>query len=322
VHLPLPPAKVRIFSKLPAPAVKQKDPSDFPHRGVLCDACDAPVFGVRYKCTQCADIDICENCENRVFPYQRRHVQPQSDSNETFQRFTNFHPLTHIFVKLYKPTSSFNDLLLKIPSLYGEDGENQPQEQKKNPLTRSSSRHAIMPASEKEEPSRSDGEPLEVRMDRMTLYDLNQVMAIEKESFFSPYEKEFFKRCLLSRHMHLCVARVQRPMMQEGRFVEEDIAGYIMFCLSDKKCLKIMSIAVAATYRRQGIGETLMRTALLGGMDMGAKRASLHVNVWNLGAQHLYKKFGFSPVDWVNDYYKDENDDALLMHCAMDKVRL
>jgi len=35
-----------------------------------------------------------------------------------------------------------------------------------------------------------------------------------------------------------------------------------------------------------------------------------------------YKKFGFTPVDWVHDYYKDENDDALLMHCAMDKVKL
>jgi len=61
--------------------------------------------------------------------------------------------------------------------------------------------------------------------------------------------------------------------------------------LSHKRCLKIMSIAVASNYRRKGVGETLLRTALLSGMHMSAKRASLHVNVWNLGAQHLVNSF-------------------------------
>ncbi|KAJ2365229.1 hypothetical protein H4S01_003363, partial [Coemansia sp. RSA 2610] len=33
------------------------------HPGVYCDACDAPIVGVRYKCGNCYDYDLCAKCE-------------------------------------------------------------------------------------------------------------------------------------------------------------------------------------------------------------------------------------------------------------------
>lgn len=34
------------------------------HKNVLCDKCDQTIFGVRYKCIDCPDFDLCQSCEN------------------------------------------------------------------------------------------------------------------------------------------------------------------------------------------------------------------------------------------------------------------
>ncbi|XP_044310366.1 sequestosome-1 isoform X2 [Varanus komodoensis] len=43
----------------------QERPPNVVHPNVICDGCDGPVVGARFKCTVCSDYDLCSACEGK-----------------------------------------------------------------------------------------------------------------------------------------------------------------------------------------------------------------------------------------------------------------
>ncbi|KAI9825858.1 MAG: hypothetical protein M1832_000799 [Thelocarpon impressellum] len=65
-------------------AEDQSRQDGYVHRGVSCSSCDAyPIRGARYRCANCFDFDLCENCEG-----------------------LQTHPMTHVFIKILVPMPS------------------------------------------------------------------------------------------------------------------------------------------------------------------------------------------------------------------------
>jgi len=67
-ELPRAPAAAAPLPPLPVPSVAQVPTASAPpappviHRGVLCDMCDSVVEGIRHKCLDCPDYDLCTRC--------------------------------------------------------------------------------------------------------------------------------------------------------------------------------------------------------------------------------------------------------------------
>ncbi|MBN1306127.1 MAG: ribosomal protein S18-alanine N-acetyltransferase [Anaerolineales bacterium] len=76
----------------------------------------------------------------------------------------------------------------------------------------------------------------------------------------------------------------------------------------------IATVAVHPQVRRQGIGHCLVQTALEQAVVEGAVRVLLEVRAGNLVAQQLYSEFGFEVVGRRRGYYRDNDEDALLMN--------
>jgi ribosomal-protein-alanine N-acetyltransferase len=75
----------------------------------------------------------------------------------------------------------------------------------------------------------------------------------------------------------------------------------------------IATIAVHPDYRGQGIARRLVRVALKEAILKGMGEATLEVRANNLAAQNLYRRFGFEIVGQRPRYYRDNNEDAIIM---------
>lgn len=143
----------------------------------------------------------------------------------------------------------------------------------------------------------------------MAWADLGQVLAIDRMSFSLPWPESAYRYELADNPASLqWIAETMPPESAQG-----NIAGMIVVWLVLDEA-HIATLAVHPDYRERGIGKQLLSVALRESTHKGAQRAMLEVRAGNLAAQNLYHKFGFEVVSRRPRYYKDNNEDALLMN--------
>lgn len=138
---------------------------------------------------------------------------------------------------------------------------------------------------------------------KMTVEDIAAVVELDQISFSLPWPERSFRFELTDNPASRCwVAEA------DGRVV----AMLVAWLFVDEA--HIANIATHPEYRRQGIARKLLSYTLQSAMREGVQSSFLEVRESNLPAQEMYRKFGYVEVGRRKRYYRDNNEDAILMN--------
>ncbi len=101
-----------------------------------------------------------------------------------------------------------------------------------------------------------------------------------------------------------------------GRYLVAELDGRIVGYIGAHVIMDeahVTTFGVHPDCRRRGIGERLLVEMLRRAMDAGCRRVTLEVRESNLGAQALYRRYGFAPISRRRAYYSDDQEDAVVM---------
>ncbi|HEY3477239.1 MAG TPA: ribosomal protein S18-alanine N-acetyltransferase [Anaerolineales bacterium] len=143
---------------------------------------------------------------------------------------------------------------------------------------------------------------------RMTVEDVPAVVDLDRQSFSLPWPERSFRFELTDNPASRCwVAEL-----------EDRVVGMIVVWLIVDE-VHVATLAIHPDYRRQGIGKRLLAYALIEMMREGAHSSFLEVRESNLPAQAMYRKFGYEVSGRRRRYYRDNDEDAILM--SLDSLR-
>ena len=137
---------------------------------------------------------------------------------------------------------------------------------------------------------------------KMTVDDVTTVVDLDQKSFSLPWPERSFRFELTDNPASRCwVAEL------DGKVV-----GMIVVWLIVDEA-HVATLATHPDHRRQGIGKRLLAHALSQIMLDGARSSFLEVRASNLAAQEMYRKFGYEATGRRRHYYRDNDEDAILM---------
>jgi ribosomal-protein-alanine N-acetyltransferase len=137
---------------------------------------------------------------------------------------------------------------------------------------------------------------------KMAVEDLEQVVAIDQSSFSLPWPPRSFYFEVTNNPAARCwVADL------EGKIIAMLVAWFIV----DE--VHIATIATHPDFRKQGIGGDLLAHTLQFARAEGALTSFLEVRESNESALKMYHKFGYIETGRRENYYADNNEDAVLM---------
>ncbi|MBN2796488.1 MAG: ribosomal protein S18-alanine N-acetyltransferase [Clostridia bacterium] len=146
-----------------------------------------------------------------------------------------------------------------------------------------------------------------LKIRKMSLEDLNQVLVLEKACFHVPWTEEAFVSELTSNLLaHYIVLEL-----------DEKIVGYggVWYIVDEGH---ITNVAIHPDYRQRGLGKMLVQAMIEDASKASIRQMTLEVRASNASAIGLYEKMGFESVGVRPKYYSDNQEDALIMWVSLE----
>ena len=138
----------------------------------------------------------------------------------------------------------------------------------------------------------------------MVMTDVDGVMAVEHDSFLTPWSRSAFEEELAQNRLARYIVAVENG----------EIVGYAGTWLVINEA-HVTNVAVSGQRRREGIGRLLMQKLMELARDNDMESMTLEVRVSNAAARHLYEQLGFVEAGMRKNYYSETKEDALILWC-------
>jgi len=131
---------------------------------------------------------------------------------------------------------------------------------------------------------------------------LAEVLRIERECFPAPWTESMFRQ------------EIEETWLSRSFVALEDgsVAGYIIAWFLRGE-VHVLNVAVKASHQRRGIGRRLLTHVIELGEQTDHHLVTLEVRASNDSAKLLYMTMGFAPVGIRRRYYRDNDEDAIVM---------
>ncbi len=139
---------------------------------------------------------------------------------------------------------------------------------------------------------------------------LEQILEIEILSFSSPWSRYAFLEEINNPISHLWGVK-------EGKA----LSGNLCFWMFDRE-IQFINLAVHPEKRNKGFGHYLLTKMIEECISKGVPNIWLEVRRSNLSAKRLYERLGFEPVGCRPRYYKDSNEDAIIMAMTLTEMKM
>jgi [ribosomal protein S18]-alanine N-acetyltransferase len=165
--------------------------------------------------------------------------------------------------------------------------------------------------------------PAPVVLRAASLSDLDAIVALDRASNSAPHWPITAYSTLLdpsgasAQQRYLVVAETSAAsstMLRSG--IVAGFAVVLLHTIPPHVTAELDNVIVAPHLQRRGIGRSLCEAAIQWAHSQRATDISLEVRAASAGAIALYSALGFRQIGRRPHYYRDPDDDALLMHLA------